>query len=88
MAGIADVVETVQVATGLSKKDAESAVREVFTTITKFTSEGDSVVIRNFGSFKMKKRAARAYRNPQKPEEVINVPEKTVLGFSASKAAA
>lgn len=87
MAGIADLVNEVVTASGveISKKDADTIVKTVFETISQFANGGESVTIRGFGTFKNKTRAARTCRNPQKPGETINVPEKTVLTFKAAK---
>jgi len=48
--------------------------------------EGEKVMIRDFGTFSMKDRAARTARNP-KTGEAVQVPAKTVLVFKASKKA-
>ncbi|MDM8552709.1 HU family DNA-binding protein [Desulfobacterales bacterium HSG2] len=53
-----------------SKKDAQSAVECVFSTITDSLSEGESVTLIGFGTFKVVRREARKGRNPQTGEEM------------------
>jgi len=38
-----------------------------------------------FGTFEVRNRAARKGRNPQNPEEIIEIPEKKVPAFRAGK---
>ena len=51
--------------TGLSKKDAENAVKAVTDAITDALKEGDKVQLVGFGTFEVSERAAREGRNPQ-----------------------
>ena len=46
-------------ANGLTKKDAEAAVNAVFGTIGDARAKGESVQLVGFGTFSVKKRAAR-----------------------------
>ena len=48
-------------------------------------SKGEEVQIMGFGTFEVRNRAARKGRNPQNPEEIIEIPEKTVPAFRAGK---
>jgi len=84
MAGIADLTENVVVVTGLNKKDAEAAIKAMVGAIDTMTENGDTVIIKGFGSFKVKTRAARTARNP-KTGEPLQVPAKDVLTFKAAK---
>lgn len=84
MAGIADLITNVQAASGVAKKDVDAVVRSVFAQIEAAADNGESVTIRGFGTFKNKTRAARTGRNPQ-DGSTIQIPEKTSLGFKASK---
>jgi len=84
MAGIADLTENVVAVTGLNKKDAEAAVKATVGAIETMTTQGEAVIIKGFGSFKVKTRAARTARNP-KTGEPLQVPAKDVLTFKAAK---
>jgi nucleoid DNA-binding protein len=54
---IAEVVAT--------KKEAQAAVEQLFSSITGALRKGDSVTVAGFGTFKVVERKARQGRNPQ-----------------------
>jgi len=61
-------------------------VKEALTIIERETTkDGDSLVIKGFGTFKRKHVAAKTARNPQ-TGGTVNVPARSVLRFTASKA--
>ena len=51
--------------TGLTKKDAEAALKAFTDTVSKQLKKGDKVQLVGFGTFEVTKRAAREGRNPQ-----------------------
>ena len=57
-------------AKGLSKKDAELAVKAVFDSITDALANGEKVQLVGFGTFESRKRAARIGRNPHTKKEI------------------
>lgn len=69
----------------LSKKDAGKAVDAVFASITGALKKGDKVQIIGFGSYEVRKRAARLGRNPQTGKE-IKIAASKVPAFKAGKA--
>ena len=77
---VAEVAEKAE----LSKKDAEAAVSAAIDVITEALRKGDKVQLVGFGSFEVKKRAARLGRNP-KTKEPIEIPASTVPVFKAGK---
>lgn len=64
-----------------TKKEAQSAVECVISSITKAIKNGEDVVLTGFGTFKVVKRKARKGRNPNTGEEIqikaTNVPKFT-----------
>ena len=68
----------------LSKKDAEAAVTAAIDVITEALRQDEKVQLVGFGSFEVKKRAARVGRNP-KTKEPIEIPASTVPVFKAGK---
>ena len=78
------LVEAVQEALGGTKTDAEKAVDTMVETIVKTLKAGDEVAIAGFGTFLVKKRAARTARNP-KTGAAVQVPATTVPKFRAAK---
>ena len=70
---------------GLSKKDAEKALAAAVDAITEAVSAGDKVQLVGFGSFEMKKRAARTGLNPR-TKEPVEIAATQVPVFKAGKA--
>ena len=68
----------------MSKKDAEAAVPATIDVISEALRQGEKVQLVGFGSFEVKKRAARVGRNP-KTKEPIEIPASTVPVFKAGK---
>lgn len=80
----ADLVEAVAAVTGLLKKDADTIVNAVFTTMARSLQDGSKIEIRGFGSFRLRDRQARIGRNPRTGVEVA-VPAKRVCYFKPGK---
>ena len=68
-----------------TKKEAQSAVDYVFSTISNALKKKDTVTLVGFGTFKVKNRKARNGRNPQ-TGELIKLNAKNVAKFSPGKA--
>ena len=81
----AELISAVAAAAEVSKKDAEAVVSATLDTITDALKSGEKVQLVGFGSFEVKKRAARIGRNP-KTKESIEIPASTVPVFKAGKA--
>ena len=62
----------------LSKKDSEAAVTAALDVISAALAEGDEVRLVGFGTFEVKKRAARTGRNP-KTKEPVEIPASKAL---------
>jgi DNA-binding protein HU-beta len=80
-----DLIDAVAEETGLSKADATRAVDSVINSITKALKAGNQVSLVGFGTFVVKKRAARQGRNPR-TGETIQIAASAVPGFKAGKA--
>ena len=71
--------------TGETKKNAEASINALIDVITEALVKGDKVQLVGFGSFEVRKRAARKGRNPQTKEE-IKIPASKAPVFKAGKA--
>ena len=80
-----ELVAAIAEKSGLTKKDAESALTATIETITTALKDGDKVQLVGFGTFETRKRAARKGRNPQTGAE-ITIAEATTPVFKAGKA--
>ena len=80
-----ELINPVVVSAEVSKKEAEAVITAALDAITAALKEGDKVQLVGFGSFEVKKRAARVGRNP-KTKETIEIPASVVPVFKAGKA--
>lgn len=71
--------------TGLTQVAVKEVVQKVFDHIIDALSKNDTIELRDFGVFQVKKRKARMGRNPNKPEEAIPIPAKLVPDFKPGK---
>ena len=71
--------------TNETKKSAEATVNAFIDVVTEALVKGDKVQLVGFGSFEVRKRAARKGRNPQTKEE-IKIPASKAPVFKAGKA--
>lgn len=71
---------------GLTKKKAAEVVDAVFASIQNTLAKGGKIQAVGFGTFEVQHRPARKGRNPQNPNEVIDIPAKNVPAFRAGKA--
>ncbi|RMD59862.1 MAG: integration host factor subunit beta [Nitrospirae bacterium] len=68
----------------LTRKQAEMVIDVIFDAIKSALSRGEKVEIRDFGSFKVKKKEGRKARNP-KTGVVVDVEPKKVPYFKVGK---
>ncbi len=80
-----EMIDAVAGSADLSKADAAKAVDAVFAAITNSLRGGDSVSMVGFGTFSVKKRAARNGRNPRTGQPLF-IPASNAPGFKAGKA--
>ena len=80
-----ELIAAIAAKTGETKKSAEAALNAFTEVITDTLVKGDKVQLVGFGSFEVRKRAARKGRNPQTKEE-IKIPASKAPVFKAGKA--
>ena len=81
----ADLIAKIAEEAELSKKSAEAALNAFVGAIEGALKKGEKVQLVGFGSFEVRKRAARKGRNPQTKEE-IKIPASKAPVFKAGKA--
>ncbi len=81
----AELIDSVAEAADLSKASAARAVDAVTDAIAEALKKDDQVTIVGFGTFSVRKRAARSGRNPR-TGETINIKASNVPGFKPGKA--
>lgn len=80
-----DVVMKLNSATKLTQPEAALALQIVLEAITESLATGGHVEFRDFGVFEVVTRKARIGRNPNKPEDTVDIPERKVVKFKPSK---
>ena len=80
-----DLIAAIAAKTGETKKDAEATLNAFVDVVTDALVKGDKVQLVGFGTFEVRKRAARKGRNPQTKEE-IKIPASKSPVFKAGKA--
>lgn len=80
-----DIIEHIANGAGLTKADAGRALEALITAVEKALKKGDTVSIIGFGTFSVRKRAARKGRNPRTGAEIKIKASKTPA-FKAGKA--
>ena len=80
----ADLITSMAEKSGLTKKDAEKALKSFIESVDETLASGDKVQLVGFGTFEVKARAERKGRNPKTLEE-ITIPASKVPTFKAGK---
>ena len=81
----AELVSAVAEQVGLTKAEAEKAVKALTGAITDCLKSGDKLSLVGFGTFSTAKRAARKGQNPQTGKK-IEIPASVSPRFKAGKA--
>ncbi len=69
---------------GLTKKDADKALKAFIDVTTGALKKGDKIALVGFGTFEVVKRPARTGRNPQ-TKQAIKIPASKAPKFRAGK---
>ena len=80
-----ELIDAIATDSGLSKADAGRALDGFTSAVTGALNDGGSVSMVGFGTFSVKKRAARAGRNPR-TGETIQIKASNNPSFKAGKA--
>src|ERR1044071_2918623 len=80
----ADVVSSIAEKTGIPKVDILVALETFFKEVKTSLIEGEPVYVRGFGSFILKKRAAKIGRNIKK-NIAVEIPEHFIPAFKPAK---
>lgn len=79
-----ELVDAVSKSSGLTKKDADAAVKAFVDVVSESLSKGEDVTLVGFGTFTVGERGARSGRNP-KTGETITIPASKSPKFKAGK---
>ena len=79
-----ELIEAIAKEASLSKKDAEAALNAYTSVVSKTLKKGDKITLVGFGTFEVRKRAARKGKNPQ-TGEAIKIKAAKVPAFKPGK---
>ena len=80
-----DLVVRIARETSLVQNEVAEIVQKTLDYITEELVAGRNIELRNFGVFEIKVRKERKGRNPNKPQDVVKIPERAVVKFRAGK---
>lgn len=60
-------------------------VQSLIDEITECLSQGDTVVMRNFGAFQVREMKAKIGRNPKNPDKDVPIPARAAVKFKPGK---
>ena len=80
-----ELIAAMAEASGLTKKDCDTALNAFVDTLQTALKSGDKVQLLGFGTFEVKERAARTGINPR-TKETIQIAATTAPAFKAGKA--
>lgn len=80
----ADIVSTISEKTGIPKVDVLVTLESFFKEVKENLSNSEAVYIRGFGSFIVKKRAAKIGRNIKR-NVAVEIPEHFIPAFKPAK---
>ena len=80
-----DLVTQISKETGITQLDVFAIVQKTLDGIIDALDAGKHVEFREFGVFEITERKARIGRNPNKPEDVVQIPVRKVVKFKPGK---
>jgi len=80
-----ELVVRISKETGLIQEDVYAVIQKTLDYITDSLIEGDHVEFRDFGVFEVCTRKPRIGRNPNRPQDVVQIPERRVVKFKPGK---
>ena len=80
-----ELVQALAERADLTKRAAEDALNALLDVVTEELAKGTKVILTGFGTFLVRRRAARMGRNPQTGEP-IHIPEQETPAFRAGSA--
>lgn len=80
-----DLVIRISNQTGLTQREVMDVVQLTLDTVVNELAAGRGVEFRNFGVFELKTRKPRIGRNPNRPTNTVQIPERVVVKFKPGR---
>jgi len=81
-----ELVVRISKETGMVQEDVFAIVQMTLDYITEALVKGDHLEFRDFGVFEVATRKPRIGRNPNQPQNVVQIPERRVVKFKPGRA--
>ena len=80
-----DLVVRISKETGIIQEDVFAVLQKTLDYVTEALVGGEHIEFRDFGVFEVTVRKQRIGRNPNRPENVVTIPERRVVKFKPGK---
>ena len=80
-----DLVVRISNETGLTQQQVFDVVQKTLNAVTLELAQGNTVVMRNFGTFEVRQTKAKVGRNPKDPGKDVPIPPRAVVKFKPGK---
>jgi len=80
-----DLVTQISNKTNMGQSQVLEVLESFLSTVTGELAEGNTVVIRNFGSFQVREMKGKIGRNPKNPGLDMKIPPRAVVKFKPGK---
>ena len=80
-----DLVVRISNETGLTQQQVFDVVQKTLDAVTVELAQGNTVVMRNFGTFEVRQTKAKVGRNPKDPGKDVPIPPRAVVKFKPGK---
>jgi len=80
-----DLVINISNQTGLTQQEVYNVIQKLLDSVTEELADGNSVVMRNFGTFQVKEVKGKVGRNPKDPGKEVPIPPRAIVKFKPGK---
>ena len=80
-----DLVVRISNETGLTQQQVFDVLQKTLDAVTLDLAQGNTVVMRNFGTFEVRQTKAKVGRNPKDPGKDVPIPPRAVVKFKPGK---
>ena len=79
------IVKIAEESKNLTQAEVGFVVQRTLDTIAEELASGRNIELRNFGVFEIRTTKKRVGRNPARPQDVVEIPERNVVKFRAGR---
>ncbi len=80
-----DLVVRISNELGMKQQDVLDVIQHTLDSVTEELAQGNTVVMRNFGTFEVRETKAKIGRNPKDPAKDVPIPPRAVVKFKTGK---